>query len=77
MNRPASPQPAKPIDHRNRDMQPRRSAPIPTQSHPEPASAASAVDDSAGKFRFRLSAGDGEIIAVGEAYESRQARSTE
>ncbi|HEX9176392.1 MAG TPA: YegP family protein, partial [Mycobacterium sp.] len=24
-----------------------------------------------GKFRFRLKAGDGEIIAVGEAYESK------
>jgi uncharacterized protein len=27
--------------------------------------------DSAGKFRFRLKAGNGEIIAVGEAYESK------
>lgn len=29
--------------------------------------------DSAGKFRFRLKAGDGEIIAVGEAYTSKAA----
>ena len=27
--------------------------------------------DAAGKFRFRLKAGNGEIIAVGEAYESK------
>lgn len=27
--------------------------------------------DSAGKFRFRLKAGNGEIIATGEAYESK------
>lgn len=27
--------------------------------------------DSRGKYRFRLKAGNGEIIAVGEAYESR------
>ena len=29
--------------------------------------------DSEGKFRFRLIAGNGEIIAVGEAYESKSA----
>lgn len=29
--------------------------------------------DSAGKFRFRLKAGNGEIIAVGEAYTSKTA----
>jgi uncharacterized protein len=29
--------------------------------------------DSEGKFRFRLLAGNGEIIAVGEAYESKRA----
>jgi uncharacterized protein YegP (UPF0339 family) len=27
--------------------------------------------DKQGKYRFRLKAGNGEIIAVGEAYESR------
>lgn len=27
--------------------------------------------DSAGKFRFRLKAGNGEIVATGEAYESK------
>ena len=27
--------------------------------------------DKAGKFRFRLKSGNGEIIAVGEAYESK------
>jgi uncharacterized protein len=27
--------------------------------------------DAQGKYRFRLKAGNGEIIAVGEAYESR------
>ncbi len=27
--------------------------------------------DSQGKFRFRLKAGNGEIIATGEAYESK------
>jgi uncharacterized protein len=27
--------------------------------------------DKAGKWRFRLKAGNGEIIAVGEAYESK------
>jgi uncharacterized protein len=29
--------------------------------------------DKGGKFRFRLKAGNGEIIAVGEAYESNAA----
>ena len=29
--------------------------------------------DSAGKYRFRLKAGNGEIVATGEAYESRSA----
>jgi len=29
--------------------------------------------DNAGKYRFRLKAGNGEIIAVGEAYESKSA----
>jgi uncharacterized protein YegP (UPF0339 family) len=28
-------------------------------------------EDAAGKYRFRLKAGNGEIIAVGEAYESK------
>jgi len=27
--------------------------------------------DKAGKFRFRLKAGNGEVIATGEAYESK------
>jgi uncharacterized protein YegP (UPF0339 family) len=27
--------------------------------------------DKAGKFRFRLKAGNGEIIAIGEAYDSK------
>ncbi|TWP54348.1 DUF1508 domain-containing protein [Lentzea tibetensis] len=27
--------------------------------------------DGHGKFRFRLKAGNGEVIAVGEAYESK------
>jgi hypothetical protein len=29
--------------------------------------------DKSGKFRFRLKAGNGEITAVGEAYESKAA----
>ncbi len=29
--------------------------------------------DKAGKFRFRLKAGNGQVIAVGEAYESKSA----
>ncbi|GAA2048185.1 YegP family protein [Catenulispora yoronensis] len=29
--------------------------------------------DKAGKYRFRLKAGNGQIIAVGEAYESKAA----
>jgi uncharacterized protein YegP (UPF0339 family) len=29
--------------------------------------------DAGGKFRFRLKAGNGQIIAVGEAYESKSA----
>jgi uncharacterized protein YegP (UPF0339 family) len=29
--------------------------------------------DAVGKFRFRLKAANGEIIAVGEAYESKEA----
>ena len=29
--------------------------------------------DAQGKYRFRLKAGNGEIIAVGEAYESKAA----
>lgn len=28
-------------------------------------------EDKAGKYRFRLKAGNGEVIAVGEAYESK------
>ena len=27
--------------------------------------------DKAGKYRFRLKAGNGEVIAAGEAYESK------
>lgn len=30
-------------------------------------------EDKAGKFRFRLKAGNGEVVAVGEAYESKPA----
>lgn len=30
-------------------------------------------EDRAGKFRFRLKAGNGEVVAVGEAYESKSA----
>jgi uncharacterized protein len=30
-------------------------------------------EDAAGKFRFRLKAGNGQVIAVGEAYESKEA----
>ncbi|MBI9103759.1 MAG: YegP family protein [Spirochaetales bacterium] len=29
--------------------------------------------DKAGKYRFRRKAGNGEVIAVGEAYESKAA----
>lgn len=28
--------------------------------------------DKSGKFRFRLKAGNGQVIAVGEAYESKE-----
>jgi len=28
-------------------------------------------EDKAGKFRFRLKAGNGQIVAAGEAYESK------
>lgn len=28
-------------------------------------------EDKAGKFRFRLKAGNGEVVASGEAYESK------
>ena len=28
-------------------------------------------EDKAGKFRFRLKAGNGETVAVGEAYETK------
>ena len=28
-------------------------------------------EDKAGKFRFRLKAGNGQVIAVSEAYESK------
>lgn len=30
-------------------------------------------EDKAGKYRYRLKAGNGEIIAVGEAYNSKSA----
>lgn len=30
-------------------------------------------EDRAGKYRFRLKAGNGEVVAVGEAYESKAA----
>ena len=29
--------------------------------------------DASGKYRFRLKAGNGEIVATGEAYESKSA----
>ena len=29
--------------------------------------------DKSGKYRFRLKAGNGQVIAVGEAYESKKA----
>ena len=29
--------------------------------------------DKAGKFRFRLKAGNGEVVATGEAYETKAA----
>ncbi len=29
--------------------------------------------DKSGKYRFRLKAGNGQVIAVGEAYESKAA----
>lgn len=29
--------------------------------------------DKAGKYRFRLKSGNGQVIAVGEAYESKRA----
>ena len=29
--------------------------------------------DKAGKFRFRLKAGNGEVVATGEAYETKSA----
>ena len=32
--------------------------------------------DAKGKFRFRLKAGNGEIIAVGEAYDSKASART-
>lgn len=32
--------------------------------------------DAAGKFRFRLKAGNGQIIATGEAYETKAAAQT-
>ncbi len=28
--------------------------------------------DSSGKYRWRLKAGNGEVVATGEAYESKQ-----
>ncbi|WP_366180434.1 DUF1508 domain-containing protein [Actinomyces timonensis] len=30
-------------------------------------------EDGAGKFRFRLKAGNGEIVATGQAYETKAA----
>lgn len=30
-------------------------------------------EDKAGKFRFRLKAGNGEVVASGEAYETKAA----
>ncbi|WP_194948411.1 YegP family protein [Actinomyces trachealis] len=30
-------------------------------------------EDSSGKFRFRLKAGNGEVVATGQAYESKAA----
>ena len=30
-------------------------------------------EDKAGKYRFRLKAGNGEVVATGEAYESKAA----
>lgn len=30
-------------------------------------------EDKSGKFRFRLKAGNGEVVATGEAYETKAA----
>jgi len=30
-------------------------------------------EDKSGKYRFRLKAGNGEVVATGEAYESKSA----
>lgn len=30
-------------------------------------------EDGAGKFRFRLKAGNGEVVATGQAYETKAA----
>ena len=30
-------------------------------------------EDKAGKYRFRLKAGNGQVVAVGEAYETKAA----
>lgn len=30
-------------------------------------------EDKAGKYRFRLKAGNGEVVATGEAYETKAA----
>lgn len=30
-------------------------------------------EDSSGKFRFRLKAGNGEVVATGQAYETKAA----
>jgi len=33
-------------------------------------------EDKSGKFRFRLKAGNGEVVASGEAYETRSGART-
>lgn len=44
-----------------------------SQGDPDVAGKFELYKDNAGKFRFRLKASNGQIIAVGEAYESKAA----
>ena len=43
-----------------------------TREHPM-AGKFEVYEDKAGKYRFRLKAGNGEVVATGEAYETKAA----
>jgi uncharacterized protein YegP (UPF0339 family) len=62
------------VDGKACASQPGRIAFVPNDNHGGAVAGKFEIyKDKSGKFRFRLKAGNGEIIASGEAYESKAA----